>query len=414
MPLANGWTGGQYSLFRLGFGAYLLIHFTHLLPWGPELYSSRGVLPDGSASPLLHLFPNVLALMDSPVAVTALLAIAAAASSLFAIGLYDRVTAVVIWYVLACTFGRNPLIGNPGLPYVGWMLLAHACIAAAPFGSWRGRRAPDAGAGWRMPPEIFAAAWTLMALGYSYSGYTKLVSPSWIDGTAIAHVLANPLARPGWLREALLAAPPTALRLATWSGLGLELAFAPLALIRSARPWLWSAMLGMHVTLMTLIDFADLSLGLVMLHVFTFDPAWIRPRAGASETLFYDGHCGVCHALVRWVISEDRGAQAFRFAPLAGPTYQAALGEAERRAIGDSVVVRSGDGRLLTRSSAVLHVAQRLGGAWRLLAVIGRLIPRPLRDGFYDRFARVRRVFFSAPPDVCPVLPADLRVRFDA
>ena len=42
----NGWTGGQYSLFRFIFGAYLAFHFAHLVPWGAEMYSERGVLPE--------------------------------------------------------------------------------------------------------------------------------------------------------------------------------------------------------------------------------------------------------------------------------------------------------------------------------------------------------------------------------
>ncbi len=35
-------------------------------------------------------------------------------------------------------------------------------------------------------------------------------------------------------------------------------------------------MLSMHAALLVLVDFADLSLGMVMLHLFTFDPAWLR------------------------------------------------------------------------------------------------------------------------------------------
>jgi hypothetical protein len=58
MPVKNGWTGGQYSLFRALFGAYLSIHFVQLIPWGGELFSQRGALPNGAASPLLYLFPK--------------------------------------------------------------------------------------------------------------------------------------------------------------------------------------------------------------------------------------------------------------------------------------------------------------------------------------------------------------------
>ncbi len=56
-----------------------------------------------------------------------------------------------------------------------------------------------------------------------------------------------------------------------------ELLFAPLALSRRLRPFLWAGMLAMHLGLMALIDFADLSFGMVILHLFTFDPGWIRP-----------------------------------------------------------------------------------------------------------------------------------------
>src|SRR5436190_3585703 len=122
---ANGWTGGQYSLFRLILGAYLAVHFAHLVAWGPEVYSSAGVLADGHASPLLRLFPNILILDDSPLMVRSLLMGGVVISLAFIAGWRDRVMAVALWYILACLFGRNPLTANPSLPFVGWMLLAH-------------------------------------------------------------------------------------------------------------------------------------------------------------------------------------------------------------------------------------------------------------------------------------------------
>src|SRR5262249_29596562 len=43
--------------------------------------------------------------------------VAAALSVLFAVGCWDRVAAVMLWYIWACLHGRLPLISNPGLPY---------------------------------------------------------------------------------------------------------------------------------------------------------------------------------------------------------------------------------------------------------------------------------------------------------
>jgi hypothetical protein len=277
--MRNGWTGGQYSIFRAVFGLYLLVHFLQLVPWGTELFSSKGVLPEASASPLIYLFPNLLGWADSPTVVTIMLAVAAGLSVLFAVGWHDRLAALGVWYVWACLFGRDPLIANPSIPFVGWLLLAHVFLPPAPYGSLAGRSRPDLVGQWRMPPAIFAAAWIVLALGYSYSGYTKLISPSWRDGTALMRVLDNPLARPGWLRESLLSLPGWMLHAGTWAALTLELAFAPLALFRVLRPWLWGMMLLMHLSLIAIIDFADLSLGMVMIHLFTCDPAWFMPRS---------------------------------------------------------------------------------------------------------------------------------------
>jgi predicted DCC family thiol-disulfide oxidoreductase YuxK len=414
MPLRNGWTGGQYSVFRALFGAYLFVHFAELMPWAKEMFSNRGVMPQADASPLLHLFPNILAVCDSPCFVTVFLLVGVLLSVFFAIGYFDRVAALALWYIWACLLGRNPLISNPSLPYVGLLLLAHACLPSAPYGSVGRRGRPDAGSEWRMPQSIFLVVWILMSVGYAYSGYTKLVSPSWIDGTAIARVLANPLARENLLNRALIGLPESILKVITWGALALELSFAPLALFRRTRPYVWGLMLGMHIGLIALIDFADLSIGMLMLHLFTFDPAWIRRRtAGATETIFYDGGCGLCHRAVRFVLAEDRAADSFRFSPLNSQKFFSSVPAENIAVLPDSIVVQTADGTLLIKSTALIYVGKRLGGVWRLLAGCAETLPVSWRDKLYDVVAGSRHRLFRAPEEVCPVIPAKLRNRFD-
>jgi predicted DCC family thiol-disulfide oxidoreductase YuxK len=159
----------------------------------------------------------------------------------------------------------------------------------------------------------------------------------------------------------------------------------------------------------------DLQFGRVLLLLFIFDPAWIAPKPAArTERIFYDGHCGLCHRAVRFVLAEDRAGDAFRFAPLAGDAFRAAVPEGARAGLPDSIVLRRADGGLLTRSAAVLYIGARLGGAWRILAAVTWIIPRPLRDLAYDGVARVRYRLFGRPAEVCPIIPPALRGRFDA
>jgi predicted DCC family thiol-disulfide oxidoreductase YuxK len=58
-------------------------------------------------------------------------------------------------------------------------------------------------------------------------------------------------------------------------------------------------------------------------------------------------------------------------------------------------------------------VLERLGGGWRVLARLGGLVPRPIRDAVYDLVARVRYRVFGRKDDACPIIPEALRSRFD-
>ena len=43
------------------------------------------------------------------------------------------------------------------------------------------------------------------------------------------------------------------------------------------------------------------------------------------EIIFYDGHCGLCHAAVRFVVARDDREEGFVFAPLGGETFRETL-----------------------------------------------------------------------------------------
>lgn len=412
--LENGWTGGQYSLYRGLLGLYLAYHFARLVPYAGELFSGMGMVGEPSASPFYGIFPNLLFVFEAPAVAAGLLVMATFAGLAFALGARDRLMAGFLWYVLACTFTRNPLIANPSLPFLGWLLLLHLAIPGKPYGAWSARGRSDPGGGFRFPPALFAAAWIVMAVGYSYSGYTKLVSPSWLDGSALSRILENPLARPSLLREVVLQLPTVLLASATWGALLLELLFAPLALIRRLRPWLSLAMVVMHLGLIALIDFAALSFAMLILHLATFDPSWLPGRAGKYR-LFYDGDCGLCHRAVRFLLAEDRDG-SFRFAPLSSPAF-AALPRDLREDLPDSLVLVSLEaevpGSLWIRSDAVIVLLMSLGGLWRILGWLLQRIPRSWRDALYDGVARLRSRLFVRPEAACPIVPEALRKRFD-
>lgn len=409
--MKQGWTGGQYSLFRVLFGAYLLVHFAHLLPWSAEIFSSAGMLNNAELSPLFGIFPNILKLGDAPLAVQGLTLSAVAAALAFIIGWRDKLAALWLWYVLACLFTRNPLIANPALPYVGWMLLAHLFIPGNPYGSVAAIGRENPAGEWFMPRAIFIAGTVVLALSYSYSGYTKLLSPSWVNGQTLAYVLDNPLARDGFLRDFFLSLPAWLLSSITWFILYVELLYAPLALIPRLRPWLWLGMLLVQFGFLFLLNFPDLTIGMLLFHLFTFDPEWLPKRSSRREVIFYDGHCGLCHRVIRFVLAEDLH-QHFRFAPLDSAYFREQVPVEIRQALPDTFVVYTADRKVLMRSDAAIHLLKALGGLWLPAGLLLQLIPKPLRDAGYRLIGTHRQRFFARPENTCPLMPAGMKTRF--
>lgn len=349
--MRNGWSGGEYSLYRWALGLVLAGSFVRLMPFETRLAL---LLPFGAIAALL-----------------------------LAIGWRDRLVAFAALLVVAslCVWGST--MGSASLAWLGGLLLAHLAIPVAPYGSWSARGRVDPDGGWRMPEALFATAWIVIALSYGLGAWLSLINQS-PDAGGIAGRVA----------------------------IGLALAYPLLAPFRRLRPWIWTAMLAVHGARLWLLDGAGYPPGLTMLHLFTFDPAWLKPRFPARrDRMFYDGGCALCHGLVRFVLAEDRAA-GFDFAPLQGPTFAAALPPASRAALPDSVVVRTENGEVLTRSAAVLYILARLGGLWRIIASLSRVVPRRLADAAYDFVARSRNPIFGRVDDRCPVMPPALRSRF--
>jgi predicted DCC family thiol-disulfide oxidoreductase YuxK len=136
-----------------------------------------------------------------------------------------------------------------------------------------------------------------------------------------------------------------------------------------------------------------------------------RTKAG-GPVLLYDGVCGFCNWGVQLALRHDRRG-VLRFAALQSEYGRAALARHASLAGVDSVVLLEEEGgreRASTRSEAALRVASHLGGAWKLFLIF-RLLPRPLRDLFYDLFARHRYRLFGKH-DACLLPPPEVRSRF--
>jgi predicted DCC family thiol-disulfide oxidoreductase YuxK len=359
---ADAWTGGQFSLVRIVISLCLA---THLI--------GESIRGDLSA---LFLAPALILCF------------------LLAAGALARSTAGLLLILWTWHHGWHSLTLRPELLALDFALLVTllaSLFPAAPFGSWLARRRPDPGGGWHFPRGFWQMAWTLFALSLVLTSIRLLSDlPEPREGQS-----------PWWPSEIIRAPHNVALM-----GLALMLLAPPL------RPVAWTGLLVLFIYLpIAGVDVARA--GLISLQLLTFDPRWIAPRRpDDSEILFYDGHCGLCHRFVRFLLAEDR-SDSLRFAPLDSDAFRDRVSEERRGDLPDSVVLLERDGRLLVRSASMIRCLERLGGAWGVTAITLRWVPTPIRDKAYDMVAGVRRRLFRAPPDVCPAVPERLRARFE-
>jgi hypothetical protein len=279
---------GQHHLVvaRLALGAYLFVHYLALLPYAAETFGPGGVLPSVTLNPAYPHGFTLLGVFDRPGAAMLLVAALAALSLAYLAGFFTRASAVLLFVGSHQLFHRNQLTLNPSLSCLGFLLLAHALFPADPplsvdrlLARNKSHREDED----RLPRDLLAVLWIVTAVAYTYSGITKLESPSWRSGRALSLLLASALARDTALVRWVESLPGWSLAALTWGALLSELFFGPLAFHRRLRPLAWIALMTMHAGIVMLLDFADISMGMMAFQLFTFDPRWLAATSSREQ-----------------------------------------------------------------------------------------------------------------------------------
>ena len=139
------------------------------------------------------------------------------------------------------------------------------------------------------------------------------------------------------------------------------------------------------------------------------DPNHQVSNSPTRQLILFDGVCNLCNRFVQFVIERDPGA-TFQFGALQSPAARRILQRHDAPDPLPDTIVFVADGRVSTRSSAVLRIARGLRFPWPLAyALIA--VPRPLRDAIYSLVARHRYRWFGQR-DQCMVATPALRSRF--
>lgn len=135
--------------------------------------------------------------------------------------------------------------------------------------------------------------------------------------------------------------------------------------------------------------------------------ATVMTEPGSGPIMLYDGDCGMCSAIVQFVLKRE-ASPAFRFVALQSDEGRHLSG---RYGVPDDMSTAAviHDDSALLRSDAVLFAFRLLRQPWRTVGTL-TWIPRPVRDAVYRVIARYRRLL--GPPRSCVLPDAATRGRF--
>lgn len=129
-----------------------------------------------------------------------------------------------------------------------------------------------------------------------------------------------------------------------------------------------------------------------------------------SKIILFDGECNFCDSFVNFVVKRD-SKNEFRLCALQSQCAKNLSAkynfEIEQQNL--SSVILLNDEKIYKKSTAAIKILSQLGGLWHLMPALF-IIPKFLRDFFYDYFAKNRYRWFGKK-EICEINSAEINQR---
>lgn len=112
-----------------------------------------------------------------------------------------------------------------------------------------------------------------------------------------------------------------------------------------------------------------------------------------KRVVLFDNVCNLCSSSVQFILKHNKD-ESIKFASVQSALGRAVLKFYDMPSDTYETMLYIEHGRLYTKSAAAIALAKRLSFPWSLLQVLA-VVPRAIRDWFYDRIARNRYRLFG-------------------
>ncbi|MBS4218164.1 thiol-disulfide oxidoreductase DCC family protein [Bacillus sp. FJAT-49711] len=127
-----------------------------------------------------------------------------------------------------------------------------------------------------------------------------------------------------------------------------------------------------------------------------------------SALILFDGQCNFCNSSVQFIIKRDNGGH-FQYASLQSEYGQSLLKKYKIPADTDSLVLIENKAAYI-KTTAALRICKKMNSPMKWLYLF-IFIPPPIRDLFYNIFAKYRYKWFGKT-ESCMLPSPEIRKRF--
>lgn len=114
----------------------------------------------------------------------------------------------------------------------------------------------------------------------------------------------------------------------------------------------------------------------------------MNPPGNQNPVIIFDGVCNLCNGAVAFIIKRDH-SEKFSFAPIQSSAAKTLISKLNIPEDTFDSILLIENTEYYIKSTAALRICKKLSSIWPLVSVL-IIIPRPIRDYFYDIVARNR------------------------
>ena len=129
-----------------------------------------------------------------------------------------------------------------------------------------------------------------------------------------------------------------------------------------------------------------------------------------QKIILFDGVCNLCNGSVIFILQHEQ-KPIFKFASIQSEVGQQFLAWCGLPPVYTEAVILIDNGNIYLGSTAALKIGQTLKFPWSVLASMGFIVPKFIRDWVYSQIAKHRYRWFGKR-DICMVPTKELQMRF--